>query len=135
MQGAQAAAIGAVRPGVTHEQVDATARRYLAERGFASGFTHNCGHHVGFRYHDRGPTLQAGSRAPLEAGMVLTVEPGLYFQIDDLTVPAKYRGIGVRIEDDVIVTAKGMKNLSGGIPSAAADVEAWMAGLWRKSKR
>jgi Xaa-Pro aminopeptidase len=67
--------------------------------------------------------------------MVLTVEPGLYFQIDDLTVPAKYRGIGVRIEDDVVVTEKGMKNLSSDIPATADDVEAWIAGLWRAKKR
>ena len=51
--------------------------------------------------------------------MVLTVEPGLYFQTDDLTVPARYRGIGVRIEDDVVVTARGMRNLSADIPSEA----------------
>ena len=63
--------------------------------------------------------------------MVLTVEPGLYFQRDDLTVPEKYRGIGVRIEDDVVVTARGMRNLSADIPSEADDVEAWMAKVWK----
>ena len=66
---------------------------------------------------------------PLREGMVLTVEPGLYFQPDDLTVPEKYRGIGVRIEDDVVVTADGMKNLSEAIPRTADDVEAWMQAL------
>ena len=65
-------------------------------------------------------------------GMVLTVEPGLYFQDDDLTVPAKYRGIGVRIEDDVVVTAKGMENLSKSIPSRADDVEKWMKRVSRR---
>jgi len=59
--------------------------------------------------------------------MVLTVEPGLYFQTDDLTVPPKYRGIGVRIEDDVLVTKSGCNNLSGDIPSEAAAVEAWIS--------
>ena len=63
--------------------------------------------------------------------MVLTVEPGLYFQTDDLTVPARYRGIGVRIEDDVVVTARGMRNLSADIPSEATDVERWMAKVWK----
>ena len=67
--------------------------------------------------------------------MVLTVEPGLYFQLDDLTVPARYRGIGVRIEDDVLVTAKGMRNLSAAIPSEASDVEQWMAKLWKSRGR
>ena len=60
--------------------------------------------------------------------MVLTVEPGLYFQVDDLTVPAQYRGIGVRIEDDVVVTASGMRNLSADIPSEAATSKAG----WRR---
>jgi Xaa-Pro aminopeptidase len=66
--------------------------------------------------------------------MVLTVEPGLYFQEDDTTVPAKYRGIGVRIEDDVLVTEDGMRNLSEDIPADADDVEAWMERIWKKKK-
>jgi Xaa-Pro aminopeptidase len=61
--------------------------------------------------------------------MVLTVEPGLYFQADDLTVPEEYRGIGVRIEDDILVTEDGHLNLSGALPRNAADTEAWMASL------
>jgi Xaa-Pro aminopeptidase len=72
---------------------------------------------------------------PLKPGMVLTVEPGLYFQKDDLTVPARYRGIGVRIEDDVLVTARGMTNLSASIPSAPDAVEAWMKQVWAADKR
>ena len=63
----------------------------------------------------------------LHEGYVLTVEPGLYFQPNDLTVPEEYRGIGVRIEDDILVTADGSRNLSAGLPRAADDVEAWMA--------
>ena len=64
--------------------------------------------------------------------MVLTVEPGLYFQTDDLTVPAKYRGIGVRIEDDVLVTAKGHRVLSKNLPSDPDAVEQWMKQVWRR---
>ena len=60
---------------------------------------------------------------------MLTVEPGLYFQQDDLTVPEEYRGIGIRIEDDILVTAEGNENLSAGLPRQADEVEAWMAGL------
>jgi len=63
----------------------------------------------------------------LEPGMVFTIEPGLYFQIDDLTVPEEYRGIGVRIEDDVLVTEDGVENLSAAIPRTADEVEAWIA--------
>ena len=59
-------------------------------------------------------------------GMVFTVEPGLYFQPDDLTVPEQFRGIGVRIEDDIVVTKAGAINLSAGIPRTADEVEAWL---------
>ncbi len=65
----------------------------------------------------------------LEPGMVLTVEPGLYFQADDLTVPQEYRGIGVRIEDDILVTEDGNRNLSAGLPRRSDEVESWMASL------
>jgi Xaa-Pro aminopeptidase len=68
----------------------------------------------------------------LKAGMVLTVEPGLYFQVDDLSVPAHLRGIGVRLEDDVWVTAKGHQILSN-LPRRRQDVEAWMQHLWRQA--
>ena len=64
--------------------------------------------------------------ATLEPGMVLTVEPGLYFQEDDLLVPQELRGIGIRIEDDILVTADGSRNLSAALPRAADDVEEWM---------
>jgi Xaa-Pro aminopeptidase len=60
---------------------------------------------------------------------VLTVEPGLYFQADDLTVPGDLRGIGIRIEDDVLVTEDGCRVLSAALPSEAGDVERWMAAL------
>jgi Xaa-Pro aminopeptidase len=62
----------------------------------------------------------------LEPGMVFTIEPGLYFQPDDLTVPEELRGIGVRIEDDIVVTDDGCINLSAGIPRTADEVEAWI---------
>ncbi|HEY4439325.1 MAG TPA: aminopeptidase P family protein [Candidatus Elarobacter sp.] len=88
---------------------------------------HNVSHMLGLDVHDcakaRAETYKFGA---LKAGMVLTVEPGLYFQPDDLTVPAKYRGIGVRIEDDVLITESGVENLSAAIPRTTADVEAWV---------
>ena len=65
---AQAAAIRVVRPGATGEEVDRAARSILEQRGYGAGFTHNCGHHVGFRYHDRGPVHQRGSRSPCKPG-------------------------------------------------------------------
>lgn len=91
---------------------------------------HNVSHMLGLEVHDcaqaRAETYKFGKLVP---GMVLTVEPGLYFQPDDLSVPARYRGIGVRIEDDVVVTAKGYRNLSAEIPSEARAVERWMKSL------
>ncbi len=89
---------------------------------------HNVSHMLGLDVHDcaqaRAKTYKLGA---LEEGMVLTVEPGLYFQLDDLTVPERYRGIGVRIEDDIVITADGYRNLSAILPRATADVEAWVA--------
>ena len=93
---------------------------------------HNVSHMLGIDVHDCAKARQEAYKyGKLRAGMVLTVEPGLYFQLDDLTVPARYRGIGVRIEDDVVVTERGMKNLSGDIPSGADEVERWIGDLWQ----
>jgi Xaa-Pro aminopeptidase len=103
VQGAQAAAIAEIRPGVTHEAIDGAARSYLEARGLGKGFAHGCGHHVGFRYHDRGPALQKGSATPLAEGMIITVEPGCY---------GREFGGGARFEDDVLVTSVGAEVLS-----------------------
>jgi len=88
---------------------------------------HNVSHMLGLDVHDcaqaRAETYKFGT---LRTGMVLTVEPGLYFQPDDLTVPARYRGIGVRIEDDVLITQTGVDVLSAAIPRRVEDVEAWV---------
>jgi len=96
---------------------------------------HNVSHMLGLDVHDCAQARQEAYKfGKLKPGMVLTVEPGLYFQVDDLTVPSKYRGIGVRIEDDVVVTEKGCRNLSAAIPSESREVESWMASLWRGKK-
>ncbi len=91
---------------------------------------HGVSHMLGLDVHDcahaRKETYKMGT---LEAGQVLTVEPGLYFQPDDLTVPVDLRGIGVRIEDDILVTADGCRNLSAALPRDPAGLEAWMAAL------
>lgn len=97
---------------------------------------HNISHMLGLDVHDcaeaRKEVYKFGKLLP---GMVLTVEPGLYFQKGDLTVPERYRGIGVRIEDDVVVTETGYKNLSANIPSQIDDVEDWMARIWKGKKK
>lgn len=91
---------------------------------------HGTSHHLGIDVHDCAQArreLYAGGT--LEPGMVFTIEPGLYFQIDDVTVPEEYRGIGVRIEDDILLTVDGPVNLSAAIPRTADEVEAWIARL------
>ncbi len=65
----------------------------------------------------------------LEEGMVLTVEPGLYLQPDDETLPAELRGLGIRIEDDLVITPDGAHLMSAALPRTAQDVESWMATL------
>ena len=65
--------------------------------------------------------------AELRPGMILTVEPGLYFKSDDELAPERFRGQGVRIEDDVLVTETGYENLSAGMPRTSTAVEAWIA--------
>jgi len=89
---------------------------------------HGTSHHLGIDVHD---CAQARREmyydGVIEPGMVFTIEPGLYFQIDDVTVPEEYRGIGVRIEDDILITADGPVNLSAAIPRTSAEVEAWIA--------
>ena len=85
---------------------------------------HNVSHMLGLDVHDCASAREQEYRyGKLREGMVLTVEPGLYFQPDDVTVPERFRGIGVRIEDDVAVTAQGPENLSAALPSRAGDVE------------
>ncbi|MEO7236512.1 MAG: M24 family metallopeptidase, partial [Lapillicoccus sp.] len=90
---------------------------------------HGTSHHLGIDVHDCALATRADYKdAELRAGMVLTVEPGLYFKADDELVPPEFRGTGVRIEDDVLVTEDGYENLSAAIPRTADDVEAWIAG-------
>ena len=92
---------------------------------------HGTSHHLGLDVHD---CAQARREmyvdAELEPGMCFTIEPGLYLRADDLLVPAELRGIGVRIEDDVVVREDGsVQRLTAGIPRTADDVEAWVTGL------
>jgi Xaa-Pro aminopeptidase len=94
---------------------------------------HNVSHMLGLDVHDCAQArAQNYKYGKLEAGMVLTIEPGLYFQTDDLTVPAKYRGIGVRIEDDILVSARGHRVLSAALPSEADEIERWMQKVWKR---
>ncbi len=88
---------------------------------------HGTSHMLGLDVHDCGrASVDIYPKGDLAEGMVLTVEPGLYFQEDDLLVPEELRGIGIRIEDDILVTAAGSTNLSASLPRTSGDVEEWM---------
>ncbi len=93
---------------------------------------HGVSHMLGLDVHDCAQARKDQyTEAKLEAGMVLTVEPGLYIQPDDELFPPEYRGIGIRIEDDVLVTETGYLNLSENIPRHPDAIEAWMASLFK----
>jgi len=142
---AQLAAIGAVRPGATLEGVHKTAVRVLVEALIAHGlltgsvdeavekdwyrrfYMHRTSHWLGRDVHDVGNYARDGQPRPLEPGMVLTVEPGLYVPADAGDVAPDFRGIGIRIEDDVLVTDGGCEVLSAAAPKHVAEVEALRA--------
>lgn len=109
---AQKAAIASIKPGISMDSVDQIARSVIRKAGYADAFIHGTSHYLGVEVHDAGDYWQ-----PLTAGMVITVEPGIYLQ------DAK---IGVRIEDDVLVTPDGSRVLSARIPKERKDVEMWM---------
>ncbi|MGB6005537.1 MAG: aminopeptidase P family protein [Ornithinimicrobium sp.] len=94
---------------------------------------HGTSHHLGIDVHDCALALREDyMEGELREGMVITVEPGLYFKSDDELVPSELRGIGVRIEDDVLITADGHRNLSQMLPRTASDVEAWIAAAGKR---
>ncbi|MCI1217532.1 aminopeptidase P family protein [Bifidobacterium crudilactis] len=145
---AQQAAFEVAKPGVTYSDIHHTVMRVLAEAlhnwGILpvsveeslspSGQQHRrwhacgCAHHLGLDVHDCAQArYESYQDAPIEAGMIFTIEPGLYFKENDLLVPPEFRGIGVRIEDDVLMTEHGPEWISAGIPKTADDVEEWMA--------
>lgn len=105
----QQAAIRAVKPGATMAQVDEASRKVIRDAGYGDQYLHGVGHHLGLETHDPSPDVK------LKAGMVVTIEPGLYLQD---------KSIGIRIEDDILVTEKGYKNLSSMIPKTVSEVEA-----------
>ena len=144
---AQLAGFAAVKPGALFSDVNKACQEVLArgladmgvltisveesmkpEVGLHRRWTlHGSSHHLGIDVHDCAQARkEMYSDAPLREGMVLTVEPGLYIQPDDELFAPEYRGIGIRIEDDVLVTSDGYKNLSENIPRHPNDIEMWM---------
>ena len=96
----------------------------IEENAFKEWYMHGTSHWLGMDVHDVGSYASKGNSMPLAAGMVLTIEPGLYIAADDERVPEQYRGIGIRIEDDIAVTDGEPDVLTAGIPKTIAEVEA-----------
>ena len=98
------------------------------ENGFHRRWTlHGVSHMLGMDVHDCAQAKRDVYMGPLAAGMVITIEPGLYIQPDDEKFPAEFRGIGIRIEDDVVITKDGCINLSENLPRHPDEIESWMA--------
>ena len=97
----------------------------IASEAFRPYYMHRTSHWLGLDVHDVGAYASDGAPRSLEEGMVFTVEPGLYVSRDDESAGA-FRGLGVRIEDDVVVTADGCEILTEAIPKTIDDVEAWV---------
>jgi Xaa-Pro aminopeptidase len=109
-----------------------TAAEALSDEGqqHRRWMVHGTSHHLGLDVHDCAQAREAlYMDAYLEPGMVFTIEPGLYFKPEDLTVPEEYRGTGCRCEDDILITAAGAENLSAALPRRATAIETWMTAL------
>jgi Xaa-Pro aminopeptidase len=138
---AEEAGIAAVKPGATidgiHDLVTRKLVEGMIELGLLQGkpeeriadgsykryFMHRTSHWLGMDVHDVGVYHQDGNSRALVAGNVITVEPGLYVAKDDATAPAELRGVGIRIEDDILVTENGHENLTAAVPKAPDEVE------------
>ncbi|MDP6457087.1 MAG: aminopeptidase P N-terminal domain-containing protein [Candidatus Marinimicrobia bacterium] len=127
---AQTVAFDSIRSGMTlRKDLHNIAKNYLEEKGFGRYFIHGLGHWLGLDVHDVG-----GRQAKIEPGTVFTIEPGIYIAENDTTAPLKYRGIGIRIEDDVLMTEDGPVWLSADIPREVDDIERMMKRRWRIKK-
>lgn len=113
---------GLVDLGLLFGEVD----KLIEEEKYKEFYMHRIGHWLGMDVHDVGDYKINEQWRLLEPGMVLTIEPGLYVQADCETVDPKWRGIGIRIEDDVLVTKQGHEVLTNGVPKTIADIEALM---------
>ncbi|WP_228767012.1 aminopeptidase P N-terminal domain-containing protein [Thiomicrorhabdus heinhorstiae] len=151
---AQQAAIAAVQPGVPYIAPHQAAVKILtqgllslgilngdldaliAEDAYKPFYMHGTGHWLGMDVHDVGRYKLKGEWRPLEPGMVLTIEPGLYISETQIGVDEQWRGIGIRIEDDVLVTGEGHEVLTLGLPRTVQEIESWMSsGAEREMKQ
>jgi Xaa-Pro aminopeptidase len=152
---AQQAGIAAATPGARFSDVHKAASVVIAERLENWGLlpvsaaeslaenggqhrrwmVHGTSHHLGIDVHDCAQARVEKYRdAILEPGMIITVEPGLYLKPDDELLPVHLRGIGVRIEDDILITSTGNENLTAMLPRSSVDVEAWISSIWDRTR-
>ncbi len=145
----QKAAVAMAKPGVTIDQLHehcvksltegmialgllaGTVDERVADQSYRKFFMHGTSHWLGLDVHDVGAYTKGGKARPLEAGMVITVEPGLYIAADAIDVPPELRGIGVRIEDDIAITVDGNEVLTAGCPKELEEIEALCAAQQR----
>ncbi|CAN5920448.1 Xaa-Pro aminopeptidase [soil metagenome] len=141
----QKTAVAMAKPGATIDQIHehcvkaltegmialgllaGTVDERIADQSYRKFFMHGTSHWLGLDVHDVGAYTRAGKARPLEAGMVITVEPGLYIAADAPDVPPELRGIGVRIEDDIVITADGNEVLTAACPKELEEIEALCA--------
>ena len=143
---AQEATIAAAGPGTSLPTLHALACRKLVEgmlaiglmegdadeiiesEGYRNYYMHGTSHWLGLDVHDVGSYTEDGKPRSLEPGMAFTVEPGLYVPQHNEDAPEAFRGMGVRIEDDLVITAEGCENLNTAIPKQMADIESQVGG-------
>ena len=141
--------VAMIKPGVTLKQVSELSVKLLTEvmvdekllsgsvdenikeENFKKYYMHGFGHWLGMDVHDAGRTNEDGKSRAFEAGMCLTVEPGIYIPAADESAPAELRGIGIRIEDDILVTQFGNENMTEHVPKAVDEIEAIMSEHYR----
>lgn len=141
---AQQAVIKVIKPGISYDEMHNTSLQVLTsglvklgildgkvdklidDEAYKPFFMHGTGHWLGRDVHDVGRYKIAGKWRALEAGMVLTVEPGLYISSEHTDVDSKWHNIGIRIEDDILVNEQGCEVLTTGLPRTVAEIEAWM---------
>ena len=115
---------GLLELGLLRGKVD----KLIEREAYREFYMHRVGHWLGLDVHDVGDYRVAGEWRQLEAGMVMTVEPGIYVSPQNSKVARKWRGIGIRVEDDVLVSPGGCEILSAAVPKTVEDIEALMAG-------
>lgn len=142
---AQKAVVAASKPGVTFQELhdmdlrllvegmieigllEGTADEVIENESYQPYFMHKTGHWLGLDVHDMGKYMVDGKSIVLEPGMVFTIEPGIYVNSKS-DAPEKFRGIGIRIEDDILITESGNKNLTAAVPKEISEIEDLMAG-------